>query len=274
MCRTAENHFFLVGTYAAEVYYLRWFEQHLGAFAGRVHIRPCAMEYTGLSVAGPNSRELLQSLTDTDLSTAAFPFMSFAQMDIGHVPALVGRVSFTGELGYEMWVTSDYQRALYDSLMAAGQSLGIRPIGGRALNSMRLEKSFGSWAREVRPIYGAFEANLGRFVDLKRGGFIGAAAAAAEQASGGVRKLIALDVAAVDADAIGDEPIWHDGAVVGWVTSGGYGHRTGKSIALGYVNKDVAEAVAGFEVEIIGQRLAATRLGAPAFDPTGQRMRS
>ena len=225
-------------------------EQHLGAFEGRVYIRPCAMEYTGLSVAGPNSRELLQQLTDTDLSTGAFPFMSFARMDIGHVPAMVGRVSFTGELGYEMWVTADYQRALYDSLMAAGQSLGIRPI------------------------YGAFEANLGRFVDLKRGGFIGAAAAAAEQASGGVRKLIALDVAAVDADAIGDEPIWHDGQVVGWVTSGGYGHRTGKSIALGYVNKDVAEAIDGFEVEIIGQRLAATRLASPAFDPHGQRMRT
>ena len=273
MCRTAENHFFVVGTYAAEEFYLRWFEQHMGAFAGRVLVRPCAMEYTGLSVAGPNSRELLQSLTDADLSTPAFPFMSFAKMDVGLVPALVGRVSFTGELGYEMWVTSDYQRALYDTLMAAGKPLGIRPIGGRALNSMRLEKSFGSWAREFRPIYGAFEAGLDRFVDLKRGGFIGAAAAAAEKASGGERKLIALDVAATNADAIGDEPIWHDGKVIGWVTSGGFGHRTGKSIALGYVNKDVAEATTGFEVEIIGERLAATRLATPAFDPQGLRMR-
>jgi dimethylglycine dehydrogenase len=172
-----------------------------------------------------------------------------------------------------MWVTSDYQRALYDTLMAAGKPLGIRPIGGRALNSMRLEKSFGSWAREFRPIYGAFEAGLNRFVDLKRGGFIGAAAAAAEKASGGERKLIALDVAATNADAIGDEPIWHDGKVIGWVTSGGFGHRTGKSIALGYVNKDVAEATTGFEVEIIGERLAATRLATPAFDPQGLRMR-
>ncbi len=273
LCRLAEDRFFLIGTYAAEEFYQRWFEQHMGSFAGRVLVRACAMEYTGLSVAGPNSRELLQSLVDTDLATPAFPFMSFAQMDVGLVPALVGRVSFTGELGYEMWVTSDYQRTLYDTLLAAGKDLGVRPIGGRALNSMRLEKSFGSWAREFRPIYGAFEAGLGRFVDLKRGGFIGAAAAAAEQASGGERKLITLEVTATDADAIGDEPIWHNGEVVGWVTSGGYGHRTGKSIALGYVNNAVAAQTTGFEVELIGVRCAAVRLASPAFDPQGLRMR-
>ncbi|MBS0397024.1 MAG: aminomethyltransferase family protein, partial [Proteobacteria bacterium] len=239
-----------------------------------VAVRPCAMEYVGLSVAGPAARELLQGLVADDLSTAAFPFMTFRRVDVGMVPALVGRVSFTGDLGYEIWVTTDYQRALHELLTRAGKAVGLRHIGGRALNSLRLEKSFGTWAREYRPIYGPYEAGLGRFVDLKKGEFAGRTAALAEQASGGVRRLVTLDVEAHDADAIGDEPIFHDGKVVGWVTSGGYGHTVGKSLALGYVDKAVAEATTGFEVELIGERRRATRLAGAAFDPSGARMRA
>ncbi len=271
MCRVSAQRIFLVGTYAAEEYYRRWFERT--APPAGVHIRPCAMEYTGLSIAGPRSRELLQKLVRDDLSTAAFPFLSFRRMEIGMVPALVGRISFTGELGFEFWVTTDYQRALYDLLMEAGAEFGIKPFGGRALNSMRLEKSFGNWAREFRPIYGAFEAGLGRFIDFKRDSFIGREAALAEKASGGERKLIALHVDATDADAIGDEPIWCADKVVGWVTSGGYGHRTRQSIALGYVDNAVARA-SNFDVELIGERRAAIRLDAPAYDPKGLLMRA
>jgi dimethylglycine dehydrogenase len=270
MCRVSTDRIFLVGTYAAEEYYRRWFEHT--APPADVQIRPCAMEYTGLSIAGPRSRELLQKLVRDDLSTAAFPFLSFRRMEIGMVPALVGRISFTGELGYEFWVTTDYQRALYDLLRHEGAAFGIRPFGGRALNSMRLEKSFGNWAREFRPIYGAFEAGLGRFIDFKRPEFIGRAAALAEKASGGERRLIALKVAATDADAIGDEPIWHGDDVVGWVTSGGFGHRVGHSIALGYVDRQYAEAT-DFAVELIGERRPATRLAEPAYDPKGAKMR-
>ncbi len=272
VCRLSRERFFLIGTYAAEVYYLRWFERHLPPSG--VTVRPCAMEYVGLSVAGPKSRALLQGVVGEDLSSAAFPFMSFRRMDVGMIPALVGRVSFTGDLGYEIWVTTDYQRALYDLLVKAGRDFGLRHIGDRALNALRLEKSFGTWAREFRPIYGPYEAGLGRFIDLNKGEFIGRSAAAEEKASGGVRRLITLDVDARDADAIGDEPIWHEGAVVGWVTSGGYAHGASKSIALGYVNKDVAAATTGFEVELIGERRKATRLAQPAFDPSGAKMRA
>jgi dimethylglycine dehydrogenase len=271
MCRIAKDHFFLIGTYAAESYYLRWFEQH-PAPAG-VIVRPCAMQYVGLSVAGPNSRALLQTLVRDDLATAAFPFMSFKRMEVGMVPAYVGRVSFTGDLGYEMWVTTDYQRALYDSLTRAGQEFGLRLIGGRALNAMRIEKSFGTWAREYRPIYGPYEAGLGRFVDLNKGEFVGRAAAAEEKAGGGALRLVAFKVDATDADALGDEPIWHDGKVVGWVTSGAYGHRVGSSIALGYVPAALATADSGFEIELIGERYGATRLAGAAYDPTGGLMR-
>jgi dimethylglycine dehydrogenase len=272
LCRVAAERFFLIGTYAAETFYLRWFERHLPP--GGVHVRACAMEYVGLSIAGPASRALLQTLVADDLRTAAFPFMSFRAMDVGMVPALVGRLSFTGDLGYEIWVTTDYQRALYDLLRQAGKAFDLRPIGGRALNAMRLEKSFGSWAREFRPIYGAYEAGLGRFVDLKKADFVGRAAAAKEEKSGGERRLVTLEVDARDADAIGDEPIWHEGHVVGWVTSGGFGHSVQKSIALGYVRKDLADEVGGFEVELIGERRPAIRVAQAPFDPQGARMRA
>lgn len=271
MCRADPDRFFLIGTYAAERYYQRWFERH--APPAGVAVQACAMQLLGLSLAGPRSRELLQSLVDVDLSNAGFPFLSFRSMDVGLIPAHVGRVSFTGELGYEIWIPSEYQRALFDLLVEAGRRHGLRHFGGRALNAMRLEKSFGNWAREYRPIYGPYEAGLGRFVDLGKPAFIGRAAAAVEKGRGGERQLITLEVDARDADAIGDEPISHDGQVVGWVTSGGYGHRVQKSLALGYVDRRVAHAIEGFAVELIGERRAATRLAIPAFDPKGARMR-
>src|ERR1700733_1697709 len=267
-----QNRIFLIGTLAAENYYLRWFERHAPPIG--VRVRPCATEYVGLSVAGPRARALLQDLVRDDLSNDAFPFLSFKRMDIGMVPALVGRISFTGDLGYEIWVTNDYQRALYDLLVQAGDAYGLRLIGARALNAMRLEKSFGTWAREFRPIYGPYEAGLGRFVDFNKGDFIGRSAALKEKEQGGSLRLVAFSVAAADADASGDEPIWHDGRVVGAVTSGGYGHSASASIALGYIPAELTRANDGFEIEILGARCAARPLEAAAFDPQGLRMRS
>jgi dimethylglycine dehydrogenase len=272
MCRPGAERVLLIGTYAAEAYYTRWFERHLPPSG--VTLRPCAMEYVGLALAGPQARSLLQGLVREDLSNAAFPFLSFKRMDVGMVPAHVGRVSFTGDLGYEIWVAMDYQRALYDLLVAAGRDFGMKSFGGRALNAMRIEKSFGSWAREYRPIYGPYEAALGRFVDLRKGDFIGRAAAMEEKESGGALRLVTFAVDASDADAIGDEPIWHEGEVVGWVTSGAYGHSVRRSLALGYIPATLAAATSGFEIEIIGERRNAERQMAPAFDANGSRMRA
>jgi dimethylglycine dehydrogenase len=271
MCRTAQDHFFLIGTYAAESYYLRWFEKHLPERG--VTLRPCAMEYLGIAIAGPKSRELLQSLVREDLSSAAFPFLTFRRMDIGMIPAYVGRVSFTGELGYEIWVTSEYQRMLFELLRGTGGAAPLPSFGGRALNCLRIEKSFGTWAREYRPIYGPFEAGLGRFVDFKKDDFIGRAAALEEKASGGALKLLTFMVDADDADALGDEPVFHDGQVIGWVTSGAFGHRVGHSLALGYV-PDAFKNAMDFEIEILGARRKATRLQQAAYDPSGSAMRT
>ena len=270
LSRHVSDKFLLICSLSAESYYLRWFEKH--AQPG-VTFRGASMDYPGLSVAGPKSRALLQNLVRDDLSNEAFPFQTFRRLDIGMIPALVGRVSFTGELGYEIWVRPEYHRALHTTLAQTGAPLGLKPFGLRALLAMRLEKSFGTWAREYRPIYGPYEAGLGRFVDLKRGGFVGVGAATAEKADGAKMRLTSFAVEASDADAIGDEPIWRDGKVVGWVTSGGYGHTVGQSLAMGYVEREYAEAD-GFEIEIIGERRPARRLAAPAYDPRGLRMRS
>jgi dimethylglycine dehydrogenase len=200
--------------------------------------------------------------------------MSFARMDVGLFPALVGRVSFTGDLGYEIWVKAEHQRALYDLLMETGKDYGLRLFGGRALNAMRIEKGFGNWAREFRPIYGPDEAGLGRFVSMKKGDFIGRdAVEAARREDGGPLRLVTLAIEVTDADALGDEPIWHDDKVVGWVTSGGYGHSVGRSLALGYVPKALAEELTGFAVELMGELRPAARVPGAPFDPEGTRMR-
>ncbi|MGE0714408.1 MAG: FAD-dependent oxidoreductase [Alphaproteobacteria bacterium] len=272
IARLSPDRFFLVGTLAAERHYERWFDRYPPP-AG-TSVRAAALANVGLSVAGPRSRDLLQRLVADDLSTAAFPFLSFRRMDIGMVPAMVGRISFTGDLGYEIWVAPEYQQALHATLLDAGSDLGIRHFGARALNALRLEKGFGSWAREYRPIYGPWEAGLGRFVDLRKDAFVGRDAALADKAGGGgPLRLVTFTVDADGADAIGDEPVWHAGEVVGWVTSGGYAHYSGTSVALGYVPAKLAGA-RDFEIEIIGDRRPATRIDKPLFDPDGVRMRA
>jgi dimethylglycine dehydrogenase len=206
------------------------------------------------------------------VSGEAFPFLSFREMKIASLAAHVARISFTGELGYEIWVAAGDQVPLHDALLAAGRELGLKHFGARALHSLRLEKSFGNWAREYRPIYTPAEAGLDRFVDLAKGDFIGRAAMASDQATE-TRRLVTLVVDADDADAIGDEPVWQDGSVVGWVTSGGYGHCVGKSIALGYVPAVSAIPGARFEIEILGERRVATLASRPLYDPSGDRIR-
>ena len=153
---------------------------------------------------------------------------------------MINRVTYTGDLGYEIWVKPEYQRRLYDKVMEAGEEFGIVNFGMRALLSMRLEKNWPTWYRELRPIYGPFEADAGRFVDLKKNDFIGREAAAREKEDGGKLRRVTFVVDAGDADVLGDEPIWHDGKVVGWVTSGGYAHYVDRSLAQGYVPKELA----------------------------------
>ena len=273
VAKAGPERFLVFGSGAAEKYHMRWFTRHLPA-DGSVAVHPLGLELTGLSIAGPDARNVLAATCDEDVSSDAFRFMDFRAMDIGPIPALVGRISYTGDLGYEIWVGPEYLNLLFDLMMEAGQEHGIRPFGMRAMMSLRLEKNFGTWAREFRPIYGPYEAGLGRFVDLTKNDFIGRDAAIEEHKAGGERRLVTLIVDANDADVLGDEPIWSGETVVGWVTSGGYAHTQGLSVAQGYLPAELAaEDGGGLAVEILGNRYPARIQFTPLFDPQGERMR-
>src|SRR5438477_9419903 len=263
--------FIVFGSGIAEQYHLRWFEAHLPPSG--VTIRSLPHEWLGFAIAGPRSRELLARVCRDDVSNAAWPFLAFRATEVAMLPARIGRISFTGELGYEIWVPADGQLALYDALAAAGEDLGLTHFGARALHSLRLEKSFGTWAREYRPIYTPAEAGIERFVAIDKREFIGREAVLRDRQQPAKRRLVTLVVDAADADAIGDEPVWHDSKVVGWITSGGYGHCVGKSIALGYVPAALATEGAAFEVEILGERRRAVLKEQALYDPRGDRLR-
>jgi dimethylglycine dehydrogenase len=265
--------YFIIGSGAAEEYHLRWFDQHLPA-DGSVTVESRTSALAGLAIAGPRSRDLLQRITTADVSGEAFGFMDIRSLPIGLATALVGRVSYTGDLGYELWCDPMVQLHLLETLLDAGRDLGLRLFGSRALNSLRLEKGYGSWAREYRPIYGPLEAGLDRFVALdKLAPFIGQDAARQERVDGGRRKLRTFIIETQRTDVIGDEPIWHGNEVRGWVTSGGYAHASRLSVALGYVDKDIAESDGPWSVEILGERFPARMQRVPLFDADGRRQR-
>jgi dimethylglycine dehydrogenase len=283
--------FFVFGSGPAQRYHERWFRQQMreaGADRdGSVELRVWGPELTGLSIAGPLARDVLAPLVDFEVSNESFGFLDLRDAWVGSVPAIVGRISFTGDLGYEIWCTAGYQLALFDALMAAGERYGLRLFGSRALDSMRLDKGWGAWATEYRPIYDPFEAGLGWTVRLDKE-FIGRDAATAAKTAGPDRRLVLFSMDAGTgpdaADCTGNEPIWYgagdDARVVGWVTSGGYAHHSGLSLALGYIPTellsepgDTVGADGPWEIEVVGSRRTAIRLTEPPFDPAGARMR-
>ena len=269
-CLTRER-FLMIGSGVAEIYHMRWFEQHPPP-AGTV-IRSLAHALTGFAIAGPSSRELLQRVVREDISNAAFRFFDVREMTVGLAPATVIRASYTGDLGYEIWVTPDYQLTLYEQLIAAGSDLGLRHFGSRALMSLRLEKGYGAFLREFRPDYTPAETGLARFVAYDKADFIGRDAALADRTAAPMKKLVTLIVDAADAEASGYESILKDGRAVGQVTSGGYAHWAGKSIALGYVEAALANDGETFTIGLLGDDRSATIRMAPLFDPDGKAQR-
>ena len=274
--RIGEEEFFLFGSQAAEVHHPRWFLDHLPE-GSPIRFETLALSMVGLTVAGPRSRDVLQKLTDTSLATKDFPFMSFRRVDIGMAPVWLSRMTYTGDLGYEIWIAPEYQRYLFDLIWDAGKEFDMRLFGFRALITMRLEKNFGTWYREFRPIYTPLESGMERAMKFDHE-FIGRAAVEAEMKTGPARKLVMFRVD-VDkdkpADVLGDEPVFHNGEVVGWITSGGYAHYSGVSLALGYIPAALAaEGTTGFEIEIIGNMRPAHLQLEPVLDPSGSRMRA
>ena len=311
IARRADSHFLIWGSIAAQSYHMRWFEQHLPG-DGSVTLQRFDLNLVGLTIAGPRSREVLEKLCDEDVSNEAFRFMDHRSMDVHGAPCRVNRISYTGELGYELWMEPSWQRRVYAGIKEAGAEFDIVDFGMRALLSMRLEKNFPTWFSELRPVYGPVEAGMERWVDLTKADFIGRDAVLREQAEGPKSRRVSFVIEAVDADVMGDEPVWarvgelpddlieaphghgaprfnaageivqaadpqHDGEwrVIGWITSGGYGHHVQASLAQGYVPASLAERDEEglFEIEILGIRRPARITLQALFDPSGARMR-
>jgi dimethylglycine dehydrogenase len=216
----------------------------------------------------------MQRLVRADLSAAAFKLFDVRSTAVGFAPAVLTRAGFTGELGYEIWTTPDYCASLYDDLWEAGRELGLQLFGGRALSSLRLEKGYGSFNKDFRPDYSPGETGLDRFIDFDKPDFTGRPAALAERTAGPKRRFVVMEVEARDAEVIGYESIMKDGAAVGYVTSGAYGHCIGKSLAAGYVPASLVRDGEQFAIDIFGDMCCATIRLEPLYDPKGLRLRA
>jgi dimethylglycine dehydrogenase len=265
----AEDEFQLTASYGSQAYHWRWFKQHQ---YDDFTIENISDKRNGFQIAGPNARAVLAACTLSDISK--MKFMDVRPMTVGMTQCLVQRVSYTGDLGYEIYCDPMGQRNLWNTLWAEGQKHGMVPFGMRAMMSLRLDKFFGSWMSEFSPDYTAGETGLDRFISFKKNtDFIGRAAAEEERANGSARTLVSFEVDALDADVQGYEPIWLDGTVVGFCTSGGYSHYAEKSIALGFLPTDrIADGLA-VEIEILGQMRPARVIVETLFDADGARMR-
>lgn len=265
----SEEEFQLTASFGAQAFHMRWFEQH--AQEG-VQVENITDRRNGFQIAGPKARDLLAACTLADVSE--MKFLDVRRMTVGMTDCIVQRVSYTGDLGYEIYCDPMAQRALWETLWNAGQAFDITPFGMRAMMSLRLDKYFGSWMAEFSPDYTAAETGLDRFISFKKDvDFIGRAAAEAERATPSARVLTPFVVEADDADVHGYEPIWLDGTVVGFCTSGGYSHHSQISIAQGFLPRDRAVDGLEVEIEIMGQMRKARVVLTPPFDADGARMR-
>jgi dimethylglycine dehydrogenase len=273
--RLAADEFYLLGSGYLQSWHGRWFDAHLKAADVRVENASDALG--GFAIFGPRSRDVLAALADEDVAPAGLPFMRVRRMTIGFAHALVARLSVTGELGYEIYVPSRYMSSVYRAIETvkarAGTGVAPRWVGYYALNSLRLEKGFGIWSREFTRDYTPRMAGLGRFIDYDKPEFIGRAAALQDRDRSPVHELVLLAIEAADADAAGGEPIFLEGDLVGYTTSGGYGHYVDRSLAMGYVTPEARSTSAMLSVSVVGEPRPARILPQAPFDPRGLRMR-
>ena len=272
--RMAEDEFWIIGSGMAERYHKRFFKE-LPLPEGTT-FESKTQDWCGFNVAGPKSRDMLQRLTNTSLATPDFPFMRSKWIELAGITVLALRVSFTGDLGWELHCEAKDQARLLQALLDAGRDFGAGPVGSRALMSLRVEKGYGSWSREYSPEYWPQEVALDRLCKMDKD-FLNKAAVAETLGKTARETLVLLELDgtqtdASNADATGGEPIFKDGAGIGRVTSGAYGYTVGKSLALGFVKNAVAGDTV--QVMVLGQPHDAVILSEPPFDPKGERLRA
>ena len=271
--RESDDSFYIVSAGATQRLDHDWLKKHMPDDRS-VSFTDLSNSMGVLVLAGPKSRDVLQKLTRTDLSSSAFPWLSAQQIDVHLAPTIAARVNFVGELGWELHHPIEYQNHIFDALMAAGAEFGLKPFGIRAMDAMRLEKSYRMVGTEMSIEYAALESGLDRFVQLQKPDFIGREGLLAWQEKGFTNSFVTLEIKdAADRDVIGGNPIYRDGELVGRATSGGYGFRLGKSLALAMVSPDCADLGTALEIDILGDRFAAEIIEESPFDPANERLR-
>ena len=265
-----DGSWWVMGSYYLRNWHMRWFSENL---TPNVFIRDLGEDYCGFSISGPRSKELIRNLTDSEIEK--LPFMGCGNYDIGLIQTKVGRLSVAGELGYEINCRMGDHIALRRLLLENGKPFGIHEYGFNALLSMRLEKSFGIWSAEYTQGYTPGMTGLDRWINWQKSDFIGKKASYLEKTGNGPnQKLVTLEVDSSDSDASGFEPIWKNGKRVGFITSGGYGHRIQKSLAMGLINTDLAESGEEIDVHIVGKEKKAKIIPVSPYDPKGELMRA
>ena len=263
-----ENEFIVFGSGAVQEMHRRWFENYTKDFD--VNYRNRSDDFHGFSLSGPKSRDLLQKLVRENISNENFKFRDTREIFVAGVPAIVNRISFTGELGYEIYVAPHFQIKLYEEMEKVGQEFNLKTFGSRALMSMRLEKNWGAWALDYRPDFTAKESGLDFFIDWKKD-FIGKEIAKKDNSN---LKLTPLIVETDDIDVTNNEAVMKDGKSIGYVTSGGFAHYVNKSIAFSYLDKNILNSDEKIQVEINGNFYNCSIIKEPLYDPNGKKMRS
>lgn len=276
IARIADDRFYLVTAAATQTHDFDWIARHAPA-DGSVRLDDVTADWGVLMLAGPRSRDILAPLTGADLGSAAFPFMAVREIQVGSVPVRALRVTYTGELGWELHHPIDRSKVLYDLLVSAGAPHGLMDIGYRALDSLRLEKGYRLWGADIGPLDSPLEAGLERFVAWDKGDFIGREALQRQRDAGPERRLACLTIDLEPDDDLfprGGEPVFDDGELVSYLRAAHPGHSVGKTIALAYLPTARADPGRALEVEILEQRRPALVVDSPLFDGEGGRMRS
>ena len=272
--RLGESRFRIVTGTAFGNHDLGWLRKHLPD-DGSVVVNDVSSAYTCFCLWGPRSRDILQPLTKTDLSHEGFKYMTARELSIGHVPAVAARVTYVGELGWELYCPAEYGAGLWDVVWEAGAEHGLVACGYRAIDALRLEKGYLAWGSDITPEDSPDEAGLGFAVKVdKPGGFIGRDAVVAARQRGIERRLACLVLSDPRAVTLGSEPVRIGDEVVGRVTTGGFGFAVDRSIALAYLPVAQAEVGTAVEIEVFGDWVAAEVAAEPLWDPKGERIRA
>ncbi|MGQ0675620.1 MAG: aminomethyltransferase family protein, partial [Rhodospirillales bacterium] len=242
---------------------------------GSVTLRDVTLDRGVLVLAGPHARDVLRKLTDADLSSNAFPWLSGREILVDVAPVLALRVNFLGELGWELHHPLAYQLGLFQNLMDAGKEFDIRPVGIRAMDSLRIEKGYRYWRSDLTTEYTVLEAGMERFVKHDKGEFTGRAALVEQKNKGLPRSFVTVEVAAkTDSDPWGNEPLYAGGKMIGRTTSGAYAYTLDKSLALAYVDPAHARPATKMEIEMLGRRYPAVVIPESPYDPDNARIRA